>query len=64
MMTAIQPDIAPRGRYGASAAAALLGIHRNTLYKYARAGLISKHEGRYGRSYYLGADLIKLWRVF
>lgn len=62
-MNAEAPNIAARGRYTASNAAKVLGIHRNTLLGYNKAGLIEKRESPMGRAYYLGRDLQKLWKM-
>lgn len=62
-MTAEAPTLAPRGRYAAGEAAKLLGIHRNTLLKYTNTGLIKKRTTQMGRGYYLGSDLMKLWKL-
>mgnify|MGYP002673199828 FL=1 len=55
-------SIDPRGRYTAMQAAALLGVHRTTIGRWKRAGLIRPRTSKVnGRPRYIGSDLIKLW---
>lgn len=62
MMTGDYPDIDPRGRYTASQAASLLGVHRCTVGRWKRQGLISPRYSKVnGRPRYIGADLLRLW---
>lgn len=62
MRSVTKPDVDPAGRYGTSAAAAAIGVHRNTLAKYCKQGLIQQHVSDTGRRFYFGRDLEKLWR--
>ena len=63
-MTAEEPKLAPLGRYSINEACQALGIHRNTLRRYAKAGLITPGVRRAtGRPIYTGADLLRLWRI-
>lgn len=64
MITAIEPDIKPLGRYSKTEAAALLGIHINTLYIYTLRGDITPLPKKPGTKVvrYLGRDLLKLWK--
>ena len=62
MMTGDYPKIDPKGRYTAAQAGELLGVHRNTVGNWKRAGLISPRYSKLnGRPRYIGSDLLKLW---
>lgn len=61
MITPIKPDLRGTDLYSATQAAAVLGIHRNTLLKWANDGLVSFKESRNGRRYYRGLELMRLW---
>lgn len=64
MMTGDRPAIDPRGRYSACQAAALLGVHRNTIGRWKREGLISPRYSKVnGMPRYIGVDLLKLWEA-
>lgn len=64
MITPIEPQVASEGRYTVGQTCRALGIHRNTLRRYAKAGLITPGVRRAtGRPFYTGADLLRLWRI-
>ena len=58
-----EPNVKPNSRYSIDATCRHLGIHRNTLLKYTKAGRI-----RYGvrtvtlRKFYLGSEIIRFWK--
>lgn len=63
-MTTIQPNVNEAGRYSIGEAAQLLGMHRNTLRKYTEQGYIKcGYRRATARKFYLGSELIKLWRA-
>ena len=63
-MIATEPQVADGGRYSVTQTCAVLGIHRNTLERYRRAGVI-KCGWRITtkRKYYEGRQIRKLWRI-
>lgn len=62
-MSSTEPQCDRFGRYTPNEAAALLGIHRDTLLKYTRMGLIRAGE-HFGtrRRFYLGAEIRRFWK--
>ena len=64
MITPVMPEVSDSGRYNMTEASKALGIHRNTLRKYAKEGVLKSHTNRRtGRRYFLGYDLKKCWRM-
>ena len=70
MITSIEPAVHPQGRYSIKETSDMLGIHRNTLYKYVRAGYIKPMFKRQRvmvnqpRVRFLGAEIIRFWHSF
>lgn len=65
MITAIEPNVKPLGRYPKTQTAELLGIHINTLSNYITLGYITplpKKPGTKGIRF-LGRDIIRLWKA-
>lgn len=62
MMTALEPQAVPAGRYNIKQASALLDIHRNTLRRYTDSGEIKCGFHKNGRKFYLGREIIRFWR--
>lgn len=64
MMTAIQPDVKPLGRYSGKDTCTMLGIHPNTMRKYVLKGYIMPLPKKNGvkEVRYKGSDIIKLWK--
>lgn len=61
-MTAIQPHVAPNGRYDTKTTCAVLGIGRSTLMRYRKAGLIRACYHRANmRPYFKGNEITRLW---
>jgi hypothetical protein len=62
-MTNCEPDCKPTSRYSANEAAALLGIHRNSLRKYTDEGKIKCgfHKATL-RKFYTGTAILAFWR--
>lgn len=59
-MTTQCPEVRDRDMFPVMAACKLLGVCRNTLYKYEREGFISSHYNKFGRRVYYGRDLKNL----
>ena len=64
MMTAIEPDVKPLGRYTATETSKMLGIHRNTLRNYTLTGDITPLPKKDGakETRFLGRDITRLWK--
>ena len=62
MITPERPVLKGTSRYSSSQAAEVLGIHRNTLLKWANEGKVSFRTARNGRRYYFGLELMRVWR--
>lgn len=61
-MTKTKPNVEPEGKYELKAAAEALGIHKATLCKYHRDGLIKATLRRCNhRTIYSGAEIIRFW---
>lgn len=64
MITAIEPQVSPGGRYSIKETASALGICRNTLRQYTDQSLIKCgfRRGTY-RKFYLGSEILRFWRA-
>lgn len=63
-MTATMPIINETDQFSVSQAAAILGIHRNTLRRHTEEGLIKCGFRRNtGRRFYTGKELLKYWKT-
>lgn len=53
-------DIAPTGQYTTTEACGILGVHRTTIYRYVRRGVLrcSYRRGN-GRPFFKGSELIR-----
>ena len=62
-MIATEPNVAKTGRYSLEETAKLLGVHPNTIIRYAKMGKL-----RYGvrrtnsRKFYTGMEILRFWR--
>ena len=65
MITMTEPNVGDYERYSPKQAAALLGVHRNTLRAYTDSSLIKCrfHQGTM-RKFYYGKDILRFWRAF
>lgn len=64
MMTGVEPVLQPMRRYSINEAAEALGIHRNTLRRYAREGGLRSVPKKHGKGcVYLGKDIMNFWRT-
>lgn len=63
-MTNEEPKVTDRGRYTTTEAAALLGIHRNTLRNWAQSSKIKcTHRKVNCRRYFTGAEIKRIWNA-
>lgn len=54
--------ISDTARYSVGQAAALLGVHRNTIARYTRSGQLKCGRRRAnGRPFYLGSEIRRFW---
>lgn len=64
MITSIEPNVAPTGRYTIAETCAFLGIHRHTLRKYTLEGFIRcGYRRASSRPFYRGSDILSFWRA-
>lgn len=62
-MNARMPDIRPDDRYTTAQAAALLGVSRQSIWRWSNSGLLTpRHCRRTGKPRYTGRDLLAFWR--
>lgn len=62
MITAIEPKVAPTGRYTVKQTCEHLGIHRNTLRRYTEEGHIKcSFRREAARKIYLGKEILRFW---
>lgn len=62
MVTAIEPKVAPTGRYTVKQTCECLGIHRNTLRRYTDEGHIKcSFRRETARKIYLGKEILRFW---
>lgn len=62
-MVNVEPNISYNGRYSIVETCRLLGISRNTLYRYTARNLI--HYGirtSTARKFYLGSEILRFWK--
>lgn len=61
-MTPERPNVKLQGRYDTTQAAALLGVHRNTIRDWANKGLLRcGWKKNPMRRFFTGADIIRRW---
>ena len=61
-----EPQVSPTSRYSIQEAAAILGIHRNTLRRLTNigpTGITCQHRKSNGRKFYTGLEIVKFWRA-
>ena len=64
MITAEEPKVTTTGRYSVMQTCAILGIHRNSLLKYTKDGLITCGFRKINTcKFYLGSEILKFWRA-
>lgn len=64
MMTAAEPRVELNGRYSVSEAAALLGLHRNTVTRLAERRILKGGRHRHnGRRFFTGRELLMFWQA-
>lgn len=58
------PEIRQDGRYSITDASRLIGVSRNTLYRYIGEGMLKTRMRKVnGRKFIHGSELIKLWEA-
>ena len=63
-MVAIEPKVNKYGRYSLEETAVLLGVHRNTILRYANSGKMSFTVRRgTSRKCFTGAEILRFWRA-
>ena len=63
MITSEEPKVSPTGRYSIGQASAVLGIHRNTLFRYTEQGFIRCGYRRNTlKKFYSGSEIIRFWK--
>ena len=62
-MTTTEPKVALNGKYNQTQTAVLLEVDRKTIYRYIKGGLLKAHQGRTGRLFVTGRDIIRLWNT-
>lgn len=61
-MNSVLPSVEEQGVYSTGQTCEMLGISRNTLVKYTRAGKIrARRNTLNGRIFYIGTDIKKFW---
>lgn len=67
IMNAEEPKVALTGRYSINETSAILGINRDTLFKYTHETSEIKcgwrRVGGRLRKYYLGSEILRYWRA-
>lgn len=61
-----EPKVSPTARYSIEEAAALLGIHRNTLRRHTNTGptgISCSFRKSNGRRFYTGLEIVRFWRA-
>lgn len=62
-MSTEAPKVNAAGRYSATEACKMLGIHRNTLARWTEAGTIrAGYWKANGRKFYTGLEILKCWQ--
>ena len=65
MITANMPEINATDQLSIGEAAAVLGVHRNTMRRYTEQGLIKcRFRRATKRRFYLGADILRFWKSY
>lgn len=63
-MVTTEPKVTLNGRYSTDEAAALLGVHRNTIIRYTKKGkLLFGIRRSTTRKYYTGAEILRFWKA-
>lgn len=56
------PQINSSSRYSTTEAANILGIHRSSLWRATKEGLIACNERKSGKRFYYGREIIRYWK--
>ncbi len=64
IMTTVEPNVRRDGRYNIEETCRLLGIHRNTLLRYAKRGIITYGIRRSTtRKFFTGGEILRFWKA-
>ena len=63
MITFTEPEVAMNGQYPVTETARLLGVHRTTLMRYVKSGLIKCSYRRTGRKFFYGREIVRCWKA-
>lgn len=63
MITSEEPKVNPTARYTIGETCVILGIHRNTLRSYVRAGYIKNVQKLHGQRF-KGSEISRFWHAF
>lgn len=64
MITPIEPIVNASSRYSIGEAAKILGVHRNSILNYTKAGLLKCGIRKATkRKFYTGLEILKFWRT-
>lgn len=63
MVTSTMPNVIPTSRYTIKETCAILGVHRNTLRAYVRAGYIRCSVKQNGKRF-TGTEILRFWNAF
>lgn len=62
-MVSVAPEVQLTGKYSSAETAKLLGVHRNSIINYTRAGLLKYGIRKSnGRKFFRGVDILYFWR--
>lgn len=62
-MVTEQPKVQPNSRYTVTETCKLLGIHRNSLRKYTKAGrILAGVRKSTAKKFYLGSEITNFWK--
>ena len=66
MVTSIEPKLNPAGKYTISETCGFLGIHRNTLRAYVKAGMIRPVPKKQNvlQQRFRGLEILRFWNAF
>lgn len=63
-MTTVEPIVKRDGRYNIAETSRLLGVHRNTLLRYAKKGIIKYGVRRSTtRVFFTGGEILRFWKA-
>lgn len=63
MITSEQPNVKPASKYTITETCNLLGIHRNTLRSYVKAGYIKVND-KIQSQRFKGSEILRFWNTY